>query len=103
MFGNTQEESPMNGIDDRALDSMSVAPNAGNQGRDERQDAGRDKSIGKRLEKNPDSADARLDNGLDESMDASDPISAIQPAKSTEPPASSGYDEEAEQARRDER
>jgi hypothetical protein len=86
----------MNGIDDRALDSMSVAPNAGNQERDERQDAGRDKSIAKRLEKNPDSADARLDAGLDESMDASDPPASVQPVHSNAPAASSGYDEEAE-------
>lgn len=63
---------------------------------DERQDAGQDKSIAKRLEKHPDSEDAKLDNALDESMDASDPPAQTQPGPSTEPPASSGYDEEAE-------
>jgi len=69
-------------------------------GRSDRQDAGRDRSIEKRLQKNPDSSDARLDSGLDESMDASDPISVIQPGHSSdEPPASSGYDPEAEQER----
>lgn len=86
----------MNGIDDRALDSMSVAPHAGNQGRDERQDAGRDRSIGERLERNPANSDARLDAGLDESMDASDPPASTQPVHNTGPAASSGYDEEAE-------
>jgi hypothetical protein len=91
----------MNGIDDRALDSLSVAPNAGNQERDDRQDAGRDKSIARRLEKNPDSSDARLDAGLDESMDASDPPSSTQPVHNTGPAASSGFDEEAERARRE--
>jgi hypothetical protein len=91
----------MNGIDDRALDSLSVAPNAGNQERDGRQDAGRDKSIGRRLEKNPDSSDARLDAGLDESMDASDPPSSTQPVHNNGPAASSGFDEDAERERRD--
>ena len=71
------------------------------QGRDPRQEAGQDKSIAKRLQKNPDSADARLDNGLDESMDGSDPISATQPGSGSEPAKSSGYDEEAERALRE--
>lgn len=86
----------MTGIDDKALDSLSVAPNAGNQQRDPRQDAGQDKSISRRLEKNPSSEDARLDNGLDESMDASDPPSSTQPGSSGDPAPSSGFDEEAE-------
>lgn len=89
----------MTDIDERALDSMSVAPSAGNQERDPRQDAGQDKSIAKRLEKNPESSDARLDNALDESMDASDPPASTQPVHSNEPPASSGYDAEAERQR----
>ena len=89
------------GIDQAALDSLSVAPNAGNQERDPRQDAGRDKSITRRLEKNPDSADARLDNGLDESMDASDPIASTAPVHNHGPAASSGYDEEAERKLRE--
>ena len=42
-----------------------------------------------------DDADARLDRGLDESMDASDPISATVPG-SDGPAPSSGYDEEQE-------
>jgi hypothetical protein len=88
------------GIDQGALDSLSVAPSGSNQARDPRQDAGRDKSIGKRLEKNPDSDDALLDNGLDETMDASDPVSATRSALDAEPAASSGYDEDAERALR---
>jgi hypothetical protein len=87
----------MSDIDQSALDSLSVAPNAGNQERDPRQDAGQDKSITKRLEKNPGSDEAQLDNALDESMDASDPPSNTQPA-SSEPVPSSGFDPEAEQA-----
>lgn len=59
-------------------------------------DAGRDKSIERRLEKHPESKEARLDRGLDESMDASDPPAMAQPGHSQEPPKSSGYDEEAE-------
>lgn len=69
---------------------------------DERQQAGQDKSIEKRLEKNPESKDARLDRGLDESMDASDPPASTQPVHSHEPPASSGYDPEAERKLRGE-
>jgi hypothetical protein len=88
----------MNSIDDRALDSMSVAPDdAGSGGsRDPRQDAGQDKSIAKRLQKNPDSVDARLDNGLDETMDGSDPVAISEPSDSGEPRPSSGYDEDEE-------
>ncbi len=89
-------------IDDRALDSLSVAPDdqdgAEGNGRDPRGDAGQDKSITKRLQKNPDSVDARLDNGLDESMDGSDPVSVSDPSRS-EPAPSSGYDDEAERQR----
>lgn len=89
-------------IDERALDSLSVAPaeDAVGSGHDPRQEAGQDKSIAKRLEKNPDSADARLDNALDESMDASDPAAITTPSGSTDAPPSSGYDEDAEKAHR---
>jgi hypothetical protein len=91
----------MNSIDDRALDSLSVAPEEQDAGssRTERQDAGQDKSIAKRLQKNPDSADARLDNGLDETMDASDPVSISEPGDSGEPAPSSGYDEDTDKVR----
>lgn len=87
--------------DDMASDSLSVAPapNAGNQERDPRQDAGQDESIQRRLEKDPENEQARLDNGLDESMDASDPISATIPGSSSEPPASSGFDADQEMSR----
>ncbi len=82
-------------IDQSALDSLSVAP-GGDEGRNPRQDAGQDKSIAKRLQKNPDSADARLDNALDESMDGSDPVQQTQPGASSDAPESSGYDADAE-------
>lgn len=90
----------MTDIDPSAIDSLSVAPGgdaeAGNDAEDSRQQAGQDKSIARRLEKNPDNADAQLDNGLDESMDASDPPSAVQPGDSGEPAPSSGFDADAE-------
>lgn len=89
----------MTGIDEKALDSLSVAPTDGDLERNPRQDAGQDKSINKRLEKNPESSDARLDVGLDESMDASDPPSSTQPVHNHGPAPSSGYDEDAERAR----
>ncbi len=85
----------MTDIDQRALDSLSVAPDD-EGGRDPRQDAGQDKSIAKRMQKNPDSGDARLDNALDESMDASDPPAQTQPGASSDAPESSGYDADAE-------
>lgn len=66
---------------------------------DPRQQAGQDKSIEKRLKKDPQNEDAQLDRGLDESMDASDPPSATQPGTSGEPPKSSGFDEAAEAER----
>ena len=81
---------------DTPLDTLSVAPNASNQERDPRQDAGQDESITRRLQRDPESTEARLDNGLDESMDASDPISSTQPVHNVGPAPSSGYDEEAE-------
>jgi hypothetical protein len=94
---------------DRPLDTLSVnpdqpqsAPNAGNQERDPRQDAGQDESITRRLERNPESEDARLDNALDESMDASDPPASTQPVHNSGPAASSGFDEEAERKLREE-
>lgn len=95
----------MTEIDERALDSLSVAPTDDDEGvgsgHDPRQEAGQDRSIAKRLEKNPHSADAKLDNALDKSMDASDPASVTQPSGATDAPPSSGYDEEAERALRD--
>ena len=85
-------------IDPEAIDTLSVAPDE-KPATDDRQTAGQDTSIARRLEKNPASEDARLDNALDESMDASDPIAQTQPGAGAEPAASSGYDEEAERQR----
>ena len=86
---------------DKPLERMSVAPEPAPE--TSRGDAGQDKSIEKRLEKHPESKDARLDRGLDESMDASDPPASVQPVHQHQPPASSGYDEEAERKLRKER
>lgn len=61
-----------------------------------RQEAGQDKSIAERLERDPANPEAKLDNALDESMDASDPPSTSQPKSGDAPPVSSGYDAEAE-------
>lgn len=62
------------------------------------QDAGHDESIAQRLERNPDSKEARLDRALDESMDASDPPASTQPVHNQGPAPSSGYDEDTEKA-----
>ena len=70
----------------------------GKQGVSQRpqQDAGQDASIRERLERDPFDADAKIDEGSDESMDASDPPSAAIHA--TEPPESSGFDPVKERA-----
>lgn len=68
-----------------------------------RGDAGTDASIEERLEKNPESKQARLDRALDESMDASDPPATTQPVHSHQPAESSGYDAEKEKALAQER
>lgn len=86
---------------DEETDGGSGAPTASNQARDPRQDAGQDESIARRLAANPDDIDARLDNALDETMDASDPPEMTQPGRGSDPAPSSGYDEEAEENRRD--
>lgn len=65
--------------------------------RDPRQDAHQDKSIQRRLKRDPSDPDAKIDAGSDESMDASDPPAAAAPG-SQEPAPSSGYDEVAERA-----
>lgn len=62
-------------------------------------DAGRDKDIAERLERDPADEDAKLDQGSDESMDASDPPSVTTPGGSGEPAPSSGYDADAERER----
>ena len=89
-------------IDDQALDGLSVAPgdpaDEGGDIHDPRQNAGQDESIAKRLERDPTSPDAALDNALDESMDASDPASSTQPGDSGAPGKSSGFDADAEAA-----
>ncbi|KQM22917.1 hypothetical protein ASE73_01400 [Sphingomonas sp. Leaf24] len=88
------------GIDDKALSSLSVAPD-GNESDAHtppgRGDAGGDHSIAGRMESDPADSDARLDRGLDESMDASDPPASTQPIHSNGPAPSSGYDPEQEE------
>ena len=87
-------------IDEKALDGLSVAPgNPDDDRTGSKQDAGQDASIAHRLERNPSSPDAALDNALDESMDASDPPSSSRPGENSEPPRSSGYNEDDEAKR----
>ena len=86
-------------MNDQASSSGSVTPNSGNQERDPRQDAGQDASIARRLAEDPGDIEARLDNALDETMDASDPPEMTQPGRRHEPAPSSGYLEQEERAR----
>lgn len=88
-------------IDQRALDSLSVAPAEDEDAVADRElgDAGGDPAIDERLKEDPADPDAQLDVALDESMDASDPPAATQPGQSNDPAPSSGYDEAAEEER----
>jgi hypothetical protein len=47
----------------------------------------------RKLKRNPDDQDAKVDVGSDESMDASDPTAASQPGQKDEPVPSSGFPE----------
>ncbi|WP_109809568.1 hypothetical protein [Sphingosinithalassobacter portus] len=87
---------------DAVTKDMPVAPpepDAEQENSSARKDAGTDESISERLERNPESRQARLDRALDESMDASDPPATTQPVHSHDAPPSSGYDAEAEKER----
>lgn len=92
-------------VDEKALDSLSVAPDASEDtpGENEqihhpRQNAGQDESLAERLKRDPTSPDAALDSALDESMDASDPPSKTQPGDNGAATKSSGFDPDAEAA-----
>ena len=50
-----------------------------------------DPELEHRLKEHPEDADAKVDVGSDESMDASDPPSASQPGCGDEPVPSSGF------------
>jgi hypothetical protein len=50
-----------------------------------------------KLRENPENCDAKVDVGSDESMDASDPPSVVQP-EHNEPVPSSGFDEEGDES-----
>lgn len=90
----------MNDVKDKHDRKTSAAPDAA-KAPGQKQDAGHDESIEERLQRRPDSREARLDRALDESMDASDPPASTQPIHSHEPPKSSGYSEEEEKARQE--
>lgn len=116
-----QDQADPKPLSQEALDAIAVAPpdpaaeggpqtQAAGEGDDEdrapathpRQGAGQDKSIAERLERDPECIEAQLDNGLDETMDASDPPSLTQPGSGA-PAPSSGYDADGEARRQEER
>ena len=96
----TSAENP---IPSNALDGMSVAPPASPATdlpfHDPRQQAGQDHDIDQRIHDSPEDCDAQLDNGLDETMDGSDPVSVTQPGIGGDPLPSSGYNEDEERLR----
>ena len=49
------------------------------------------RDLERKLKRNPDDQDAKVDVGSDESMDASDPPAAAQPGQTDEPVPSSGF------------
>ena len=52
-----------------------------------------ERELERKLKRNPDDQDAKVDVGSDESMDASDPSAAVQPGQNDEPVPSSGFPE----------
>ena len=52
-----------------------------------------ERELERKLKRNPDDQDAKVDVGSDESMDASDPPAAAQPGQRDEPVPSSGFPE----------
>ena len=50
-----------------------------------------DRALERKLKLNPKDKDAKADVGSDQSMDASDPSSAVHPGSSDEPAPSSGF------------
>lgn len=77
----------INGIDDKAMASLSVAPD----GKESDANPARGDAGAGGAKNDPSDREERLDRGLDESMDASDPPSSVQPG-SDGPAPSSGYD-----------
>ena len=57
--------------------------------------SGPEPELEEKLRENPHDCDAKVDVGSDESMDASDPSSAVQP-ESSEPVPSSGFEDHRE-------
>ena len=51
------------------------------------------RELERKLKRNPDDQDAKVDVGSDELMDASDPTAASQPGQNDEPVPSSGFPE----------
>jgi hypothetical protein len=51
------------------------------------------RELERKLKRNPEDQDAKVDVGSDESMDASDPSAATQPGQKDEPVPSSGFPE----------
>jgi hypothetical protein len=52
-----------------------------------------ERELERKLKRNPDDDDAKVDVGSDESMDASDPPAAAQPGQKDDPVPSSGFPE----------
>ena len=52
-----------------------------------------ERELERKLKRNPDDLDAKVDVGSDESMDASDPPAAAQPGQDDDPVPSSGFPE----------
>jgi N utilization substance protein B len=85
-------------IPENDMESASVAPGDDKSAEQPDQSAGQDTDIARRLKRDPSDPDAKLDRGLDESMDASDPPAAVTPGDSGDPLPSSGFDAAAEEA-----
>jgi hypothetical protein len=61
--------------------------------RDPKTQAAPNRDLELQVKKHPEDKDAKVDLGSDESMDASDPSSAVQPGTTNDPVPSSGFPE----------
>jgi hypothetical protein len=88
-------------LDDETLDLETVLASSNDNDRQPPPavfSADPDRELERKLRRNPDDADAKVDVGSDQSMDASDPPSVVAPGGNEPAPSSSSPDESADRS-----
>jgi hypothetical protein len=75
------------------LSDGALTVNAGKESKPSVHSGDPNRELERKLKRNPEDEDAKVDVGSDESMDASDPPAATQPGQKDEPVPSSGFPE----------